>query len=152
VLGYVFSDISILAVDAIVEWYESGVDGFENDFKNNNNNNEFNLLEYAGGLLSMSPSSLIAHQTTESVSSLTEVPVRYQHSSTIIANHDIYDTTIHPLDNADEYFANLVIIGGRFRSINDCVGGERAKRASLEEDEHTRDEIREMATGGYIHY
>jgi len=29
--------------------------------------------------------------------------------------------------------------------------GERAKRASFEEDEHTRDEFREMATGGYIH-
>jgi len=30
--------------------------------------------------------------------------------------------------------------------------GERAKRASLDEDEHIRDEFREMATDGYIHY
>ena len=31
--------------------------------------------------------------------------------------------------------------------------GERAKRASLLEDENTRDEVREMATdGGYILY
>jgi len=30
--------------------------------------------------------------------------------------------------------------------------GERAKRASFEEDEHTHDESREMATDGYIHY
>jgi len=30
--------------------------------------------------------------------------------------------------------------------------GERAKRASLLEDKHTRDEVREMATDGYIHY
>jgi len=35
------------------------------------------------------------------------------------------------------------------------VSGERAKRASFDEDEHTRDESREMATdiyGYYIHY
>ena len=31
------------------------------------------------------------------------------------------------------------------------IGG-RAKRASLDEDEHTRDESREMAADGYIHY
>tara|TARA_B110000305_G_scaffold187117_1_gene208447 strand:+ start:368 stop:517 length:150 start_codon:yes stop_codon:yes gene_type:complete len=30
--------------------------------------------------------------------------------------------------------------------------GERAKRASLLEDEHTRNEVREMAADGYIHY
>jgi len=35
---------------------------------------------------------------------------------------------------------------------SNLVEGERAKRASLLEDEHTRDESREMATGGYIHY
>jgi len=30
--------------------------------------------------------------------------------------------------------------------------GERAKRVSLDEDENTRDESREMATDGHIHY
>jgi hypothetical protein len=29
---------------------------------------------------------------------------------------------------------------------------ERAKRASLLEDEHSRDEVCEMVTEGYIHY
>jgi len=32
------------------------------------------------------------------------------------------------------------------------IGGERAKRASLWEDENTRDEVLEIATDGYIHY
>jgi len=36
--------------------------------------------------------------------------------------------------------------------VNVPIGGKRAKRASLEEDEHTRDESRKMATDGYIHY
>jgi len=31
-------------------------------------------------------------------------------------------------------------------------GGVRAKRASLDEDENTRDESHEMAIDGYIHY
>jgi len=29
---------------------------------------------------------------------------------------------------------------------------ERAKRASLDEDKNTRDDSREMATDGYIHF
>jgi hypothetical protein len=43
----------------------------------------------------------------------------------------------------------LDVLGGVIAAF---IGGERAKRASLDEDEHTRDESREMATDGYIHY
>ena len=43
----------------------------------------------------------------------------------------------------------LDVLGGVIAAF---IGGERAKRASLDEDEHTRDESREMATEGYIHY
>ena len=44
---------------------------------------------------------------------------------------------------------------GKFQpveSLNSRYGGERAKRASLLEEEHTRNELHEMATDGYIHY
>jgi len=37
-------------------------------------------------------------------------------------------------------------------ALTRSYAGERAKRASLDEDEHTRDGVREMATDGYIYY
>jgi len=48
-----------------------------------------------------------------------------------------------------ETMIEAIIIGGRKErklSIEMTKAGERAKRASLLEDEHTRDEVREMAT------
>jgi len=38
------------------------------------------------------------------------------------------------------------IPGRALQQLNEAAAGERAKRASLLEDEHTRDEVREMAT------
>jgi len=45
------------------------------------------------------------------------------------------------------------MVGVLLRAVKFVVSrGERAKRASLDEDEHTRDESCKMATDGYIHY
>ena len=43
------------------------------------------------------------------------------------------------------------IPGRALQLLNDAAAGERAKRASLLEDEDIRDEVREMATDGYIY-
>ena len=49
-------------------------------------------------------------------------------------------------------FASALISYDMETSVDSRREGERAKRASLLEDEHTRDEVREMASDGYIHY
>jgi len=72
------------------------------------------------------------------------------------------DSDSHTLIDVGNTSATINCVAAQIRGKTWCklrttvrVGGkegERAKRASLDEDENTRDESREMATDGFIHY
>ena len=73
----------------------------------------------------------------------------------VLENPNIETSAKHPLTTVCMFPANLIKVhtpDDHHIVVSGNAAGERAKRASLEEYEHTLDESREMATDGYLHY